>query len=226
MVPQHGDGIDTMKQEAANLTGIDYHSLYELPNQQRSFMTSSNSSSSTFKTLQFGDADKVSSSVSILKDTLQRKITEKEATDKSLNGIFCPQEPVFHRKLESSEARTATQEPSQSESSAAAPVVSSGLDACEGFREQIMDNLKDDRKRRSLDRYGSVSMAEAKERNLTPSVPSDMQAVLKRCETLEKEVRSLKFNLSFMNRKDSEQTKQLEDLQRQNKSWQMKKSTS
>ncbi|RYR24003.1 hypothetical protein Ahy_B02g057499 isoform C [Arachis hypogaea] len=143
---------------------------------------------------------------------------------------------------------TASQEPSQSESSAAAPVVSSGLDACEGFREQIMDNLKDDRKRRSLDRYGSVSsavseekvdttkkrrvniqgsiMAEAKERNLTPSVPSDMQAVLKRCETLEKEVRSLKFNLSFMNRKDSEQTKQIEDLQRQNKSWQMKKSTS
>ncbi|RYR33573.1 hypothetical protein Ahy_A10g048173 isoform B [Arachis hypogaea] len=62
-----------------------------------------------------------------------------------------------------------------------------------------MDNLKDDRKRRSLDRYGSVSsavsamflgcrMAEAKERKLTPSVPSDMQAVLKRCETLEKEV--------------------------------------
>jgi len=43
-------------------------------------------------------------------------------------------------------------------------------------------------------------MAEAKERNLTPSVPSDMQAVLKRCETLEKEVRSLKLNLSFMNR--------------------------
>ncbi|KAL4336599.1 uncharacterized protein DS421_2g36020 [Arachis hypogaea] len=203
MVPQHGDGIDTMKQEAANLTGIDYRSMYELPNQQRSFMTSSNSSSSTFKTLQFGDADKVSSSVSILKDTLQRKITEKEATDKSLNGIFCPQEPVFHRKLESSEAsecsryvqwpRTASQEPSQSESSAAAPVVSSGLDACEGFREQIMDNLKDDRKR-SLDRYGSVSsavseekvdttkkrrvnvqgsiMAEAKERNLTPSVSS------------------------------------------------------
>ncbi|XP_019445217.1 PREDICTED: centriolin-like [Lupinus angustifolius] len=59
-------------------------------------------------------------------------------------------------------------------------------------------------------------MAEAKERNLTPSIPSDMQAVLKRCENLEKEVRSLKLNLSFMNRKDSEQTKQIEDLQKQN----------
>ncbi|XLS75640.1 hypothetical protein HN51_032505 [Arachis hypogaea] len=173
---------------------------YELPNQQRSFMTPSNSSSSTFKTLQFGDADKVLSSVSILKDTLQRKRAEKEATDKSLNGIFCPQEPVFHRKLESSEASEC-----------------SNYVQWPSFREQIMDNLKDDRKRRSLDRYGSVSsavsamflgcrMAEAKERKLTPSVPSDMQAVLKR--------------------KDSEQTKQIEDLQKQNKSWQMKKSAS
>lgn len=43
-------------------------------------------------------------------------------------------------------------------------------------------------------------MAEAKERNSAPTLPSDMQAVLKRCENLEKEVRSLKLNLSFMNR--------------------------
>lgn len=106
-----------------------------------------------------------------------------------------------------------------------------------GVREQIIDNLKDDRKKRSLERYGSITsavsddkldptkkrrversrkMAEAKERNLTPTIPSDMQAVLKRCENLEKEVRSLKLNLSFMNRKDSEQTKQIEDLQKQN----------
>ncbi|QHO16829.1 uncharacterized protein DS421_10g306950 [Arachis hypogaea] len=169
---------------------------YELPNQQRSFMTPSNSSSSTFKTLQFGDADKVLSSVSILKDTLQRKRAEKEATDKSLNGIFCPQEPVFHRKLESSEASECSNyvqwpKPSQSESSAAAPVVSFGLDACEGFREQIMDNLKDDQEKSRqiwICIVSSLRMAEAKERKLTPSVPSDMQAVLKRCETLEKEV--------------------------------------
>ncbi|XP_022716793.1 replication protein A 70 kDa DNA-binding subunit E-like [Durio zibethinus] len=63
----------------------------------------------------------------------------------------------------------------------------------------------------------SGKMAEAKERNSTPAIPSDMQAVLKRCETIEKEVRSLKLNLSFMNRKDSEQTKQIEELQKQNK---------
>ncbi|XP_023540452.1 uncharacterized protein LOC111800819 isoform X2 [Cucurbita pepo subsp. pepo] len=170
-----------------------------------------------------------------------------------------------------------SQEPSQSESSAAAAVVSSGFEACDGlsnstlthsngassrkqvagnqslengssrskvsssgtadFRERIIDNLKDDRKRRSVIRYGSATsaasvdkgdptkkrrversrkMAEAKERNMTPTIPSDMQSVLKRCDNLEKEVRSLKLNLSFMNRKDSEQTKQIEDLQKQN----------
>ena len=97
--------------------------------------------------------------------------------------------------------------------------------------------MKDERKRVALTRMGSISseqavdrgdptkkrrvertrkMAEAKERSSTPVIPTDMQAVLKRCENLEKEVRSLKLNLSFMNRKDSEQTKQIEDLQKQN----------
>lgn len=106
------------------------------------------------------------------------------------------------------------------------------------YRERLLkDNLKDDRKKVSLTRMGSISseqavdkgdptkkrrvertrkMAEAKERSSTPVIPSDMQAVLKRCDNLEKEVRSLKLNLSFMNRKDSEQTKQIEDLQKQN----------
>ncbi|OAY80740.1 hypothetical protein ACMD2_09653 [Ananas comosus] len=99
------------------------------------------------------------------------------------------------------------------------------------------ESLHNDRKNGNLSRMGSIQsessaekgdptkkrrversrkMAEAKERNLTPTVPSDMQAVLKRCENLEKEVRSLKLNLSFMNRKDSEQTKQIEELQKQN----------
>ncbi|KAH1234575.1 hypothetical protein GmHk_09G026740 [Glycine max] len=132
----------------------------------------------------------------------------------------------------------ASQEPSQSESSAAAPVISSGLDACEGpsnsnqnlcesswkpvgvsrssenTQNRVREEKGDTTKKRRVER--SRKMAEAKERNLTPSVPSDMQAVLRRCETLEKEVRSLKLNLSFMNRKDSEQTKQIEDLQKQN----------
>jgi seryl-tRNA synthetase len=108
---------------------------------------------------------------------------------------------------------------------------------CTDFRERILkENLKDDRKKGSLTRMGSISseqadkgdptkkrrversrkMAEAKERSSTPVIPSDIQVVLKRCETLEKEVRSLKLNLSFMNRKDSEQTKQIEELQKQN----------
>ncbi|KAL5063501.1 hypothetical protein RYX36_025238 [Vicia faba] len=120
---------------------------------------------------------------------------------------------------------------SPSESSVAAPIISTG------FKEHMKDNLRDDRKKRSLERYGSVTsaisedkenatkkrrversqkMAEAKERNLIPSVPPEMQVVLKRCEDLEKEIRSLKLNLSFMNRKDSEQTKQIEDLEKQN----------
>ncbi|KAJ6327035.1 hypothetical protein OIU78_014007 [Salix suchowensis] len=153
---------------------------------------------------------------------------------------------------------TVSREPSQSESSAATPVVSSAFDACDGpsnssqtlsicetsrkhvgndFRDRIIDNLKDDRKRGGLVRYGSIKsagsvdkgdptkkrrversrkMAEAKERNMTPATPSDMQSVLKRCENLEKEVRSLKLNLSFMNRKDSEQTKEIEELQKLN----------
>ncbi|KAG5249107.1 protein CYCLOPS [Salix suchowensis] len=164
---------------------------------------------------------------------------------------------------------TVSWEPSQSESSAATPVVSSAFDACDGpsnssqtlsicetsrkhvgngrgsengsrakdVQDRIIDNLKDDRKRGGLVRYGSIKsagsvdkgdptkkrrversrkMAEAKERNMTPATPSDMQSVLKRCENLEKEVRSLKLNLSFMNRKDSEQTKEIEELQKLN----------
>ncbi|XP_028755949.1 protein CYCLOPS-like [Neltuma alba] len=315
LVPR--DGVaETLKQEGSNVNGFGYLSPCELPNQKATFMSPSNSSSSTFNTPRMGDADKVSTCVSMLKGTLERKRLsnhiEKEAAEDSSNGIFGAQsdfaKTVFMEGQENwiyqmqinfqgasnGEVKdrgvpqtlegsmnldmdsfanqtnaicvgTASREPSQSESSAAAPVVSSGLDAIEGpsissqtpcentwkqvgvsknsenrvkgFREQIMDNLKDDRKRRSLERYGSVTsavsedkgdatkkrrversrkMAEAKERNSTPPVPSDMQAVLKRCENLEKEVRSLKLNLSFMNRKDSEQTKQIEELQKQN----------
>ncbi|CAL9063964.1 unnamed protein product [Musa banksii] len=107
----------------------------------------------------------------------------------------------------------------------------------ENREKMLQSNFKDDRKKGNPVLMGSVSsgvledkgdstkkrrversrkMAEAKERNLAPMLPSDMQSVLKRCETLEKEVRSLKLNLSFMNRKDSEQTKQIEELQKEN----------
>ncbi|KAL2544352.1 uncharacterized protein Fot_13585 [Forsythia ovata] len=134
---------------------------------------------------------------------------------------------------------TISREPSQSESSAAAPVVSNGFDVCDdpciaaqapSLSESSMKQWTNKRspedcskvkvdkgdptKKRRVER--SRKMAEAKERSSTPAIPSDMQSILKRCENLEKEVRSLKLNLSFMNRKDSEQTKQIEELQKQN----------
>ncbi|XP_017635358.1 protein CYCLOPS-like [Gossypium arboreum] len=309
----YGNGVNKMKEELPDPDGFNDTTMSEIPNQLGTFMSPSNSSSSTFNALQTGNVDKVSSVVSMLKGTLERKKLgnqiEKEAVkDSSIvpNGTFnqgqgnhfheipggfadlplgqvtnpgvvqAVQGPMdldleaFVNPINTIQLSAVSREASQSESSAAAPVISSGLDACDGpsnssqtlsicestkkqagnnwnsengskskeFRERIIDNLKDDRKQRGgLVRYGSVTsadsvdrtdptkkrrversrkMAEAKERNLTPPIPSDMQAVLKRCETLEKEVRSLKLNLSFMNRKDSEQTKQIEELQKQN----------
>ncbi|KAH1074847.1 hypothetical protein J1N35_027175 [Gossypium stocksii] len=309
----YGNGVNKMKEELPDPNGFNDITMSEIPNQLGTFMSPSNSSSSTFNALQTGNVDKVSSVVSMLKGTLERKKLgdqiEKEAVEDSSilpNGTFnqgqgnhfheipggfadlplgqvtnpgvvqAVQGPMdldldaFVNPINTIQLSAVSREASQSESSAAAPVISSGLDACDGpsnssqtlsicestkkqagnnwnsengskskeFRERIIDNLKDDRKQRGgLVRYGSVTsansvdrtdptkkrrversrkMAEAKERNSTPPIPSDMQAVLKRCETLEKEVRSLKLNLSFMNRKDSEQTKQIEELQKQN----------
>ncbi|XWS62263.1 hypothetical protein CRYUN_Cryun07bG0195200 [Craigia yunnanensis] len=299
----YGNGVNKLKEELSDPNGFNDIPMCEIPNQFGTFMSPSNSSSSTFNAPQTGNVDKVSSVVSMLKGTLERKKLgnqiEKEAVEDSSimpNGAFNQgQGNHFHEipgvslgqvtntgvvqvvqgsmdldfegfvnATNTIQMNTVSREASQSESSAAAPVVSSGFDARDGpsnssqtlsicesskkqvengskskedFRERIIDNLKNDRKKRGLVRYGSVTsagsvdradptkkrrversrkMAEAKERNSTPVIPSDMQAVLKRCETLEKEVRSLKLNLSFMNRKDSEQTKQIEELQKQN----------
>ncbi|KAL9447761.1 hypothetical protein AB3S75_015270 [Citrus x aurantiifolia] len=307
-------GANKLKEEFENPNGFTELPMNEIPDQMRTFMSPSNSSSSPFNTPQTGNIDNVSSVVSMLKGTLERKKLsnqiEKETFEEFSNGLYRAQEfsighgnhihemqgtlqelsagqvkdpgvlqmiqgsfdldlEGFVNPTNTNQLSTFSREPSQSESSAAAPVVSSGFDTCDGpsnssqtvsicessrrrvgngkssengsrakdFRERIIDNLKDDRKREGLVRYGSVTsagsaekgdptkkrrversrkMAEAKERNLTPPIPSDMQSVLKRCENLEKEVRSLKLNLSFMNRKDSEQTKQIEELQKQN----------
>ncbi|ONI05703.1 hypothetical protein PRUPE_5G020000 [Prunus persica] len=319
-----GNCPNVIKQEFAFSNAFNDPSVCEVTNQLGTFISPSNSSSSTFNTPQMSDMDKVSSVVSMLKGTLERKklsnqIEKEGVEDDSSNGLFSAQEIIVntgfdqgqgdrihelagtfqevstiqvndHRITQNVEGSLDlemegfvnlrnpnplsrnSQEPSQSESSAAAPVVSSGFDACDGpsnssqtlsicessmkragnrssengskskdFRERIIGNLKDDQKRgERLDRYGSVTsavlgcavdkedatkkrrversrkMAEAKERNSTPVIPSDIQSVLKRCENLEKEVRSLKLNLSFMNRKDSEQTKQIEELQKEN----------
>ncbi|KAI8530723.1 hypothetical protein RHMOL_Rhmol11G0081700 [Rhododendron molle] len=225
----------------------------------------------------------------------------------SINGSLVMEFEGFVTPTNPMQMSMLSRETSQSESSAATPVVSIGFEASDGpsnsgqtmsessrkrlgngkssengsiakdIRERMYDNIKDDRKQKgSLVRYGSMNsvgsvvsvfpfpmlivtllalnifrycsiyqvssflltkrsiavdkgdptkkrrversrkMAEAKERNLTPQIPSDMQSILKRCDNLEKEVRSLKLNLSFMNRKDSEQTKQIEELQKQN----------
>ncbi|OEL16474.1 hypothetical protein BAE44_0022507 [Dichanthelium oligosanthes] len=104
------------------------------------------------------------------------------------------------------------------------PTMGQAMSVCESTRKNAANGTADCRskgKESGINSNGihfirTSRMAEAKERSSTPVIPSDMQAVLKRCETLEKEVRSLKLNLSFMNRKDSEQTKQIEELQKQN----------
>ncbi|KAI5594731.1 hypothetical protein BDE02_03G091500 [Populus trichocarpa] len=314
-----GHGVNNLNQEFGNPNGFSDPPVHDTANQLGTFMSPTNSSSSTFNTPQMSSIDKVSSVVNMLKGTLERKKLgnqiEKEIVEDSSNAFYHVQvinstfdqqkgngiheippgsfqeispgqvkDPEFLKTVQGPmdldfegfvntinpvQLSTVSREPSQSGSSAATPVVSSAFDACDGpsnssqtlsicetsrkqigngrssengsrakdFRDRIIDNLKDDRKRGGLVRYGSVTsagsvdkgdptkkrrversrkMAEAKERNMTPAIPSDMQSVLKRCENLEKEVRSLKLNLSFMNRKDSEQTKQIEELQKQN----------
>ncbi|XP_058736990.1 protein CYCLOPS-like [Vicia villosa] len=304
MLATQNGANSTQQQEISNLNGFDHL------NQNGTFASLSNSSSSRFHTHQLNDnTDKVSSYVNMLKNSLEFKRhgdhIEKQEVEDNSNGIFSlQQDPFLQTSFGERNENWSHQNPiyaqenstiqvkdheamqlqtleasinlidldglvnqtnpiylssaSPSESSAAAPIVSTGLDGrddpcissqtlCESswnkvggstsFTEHMKNNLKDDRKKRSLERYGSVTsaisegkenatkkrrversrkMAEAKEKNLIPSIPPDMQVVLKRCEDLEKEIRSLKLNLSFMNRKDSEQTKLIEDLQKQN----------
>ncbi|KAG9452874.1 hypothetical protein H6P81_005778 [Aristolochia fimbriata] len=310
----YGGTLSTMDGSSDALIG-------DVTGQQGTLLLPSNSSLSPFSTPTMPTQDAVSSVVSMLKGTLERKKlsnhVDKEFVGASSFAYYGSQEGIAtmtsdHELINQMPSSLATiqgaslmqlkdfgnlqtveecveidienfvapvnpvqltsvsQEPSQSESSAAAPVLSTGIDVCDGptssgqtlsvcensrkqigngnanhgskakeFRERIFEsNEKDERKQRgSLIRMGSLTaggtvdkgdptkkrrversrkMAEAKERIMTPAISSDMQAVLKRCENLEKEVRSLKLNLSFMNRKDSEQTKQIEELQKQN----------
>ncbi|XP_019226615.1 PREDICTED: uncharacterized protein LOC109208061 isoform X2 [Nicotiana attenuata] len=298
--------------EVSDLT---YMSMCEITNQPNTFISPSNSSSSTFETQQVDGADNISSVVSMLKVTLERKKltnyhTAREGIEENMLGCYGNQDieenmlgcygnqdnsgmnqhPGNHISENHQDASivqvrdtgilqtvqgsldvvlegimapsnpiqmcVVSQEPSQSESSVAAPIISTSFDACDGLsnasqalnvyegsrnqvgyarssdngstardlRERIYDNVKDNQKtpqKEGLVRNGSLTsvqsaengdptkkrrversrkMAEAKERNLTPAIPSDMQSLLKRCENLEKEVRSLKLNLAFMNR--------------------------
>ncbi|KAI3983833.1 hypothetical protein MKX01_011541 [Papaver californicum] len=318
--PEHG--FSRMRPEYA--TASSFSDVHEIPSQPRTFMSPSNSTTSPFSNAPMLPVDAVSSVVSMLKGTLERKkliinqmeietikssqfrchhshevnrhpsfdqgqmvhhILQPQPTCEGVSGVQVEEGPDKLQTFEGTididvdggfpppipiQMGYVCQEPSQSESSAAAPGIT-GFEVCDGstsgqtpsgcqslmkqvangslengsrdkeFRERIHEkNYIDDRKTQhkgSLVRMGSVTsggtvdkadptkkrrversrkMAEAKERNQSPVTPSIMQSILKRCEILEKEVRSLKLNLSFMNRKDSEQTKQIEDLQKQN----------
>ncbi|KAK4487380.1 hypothetical protein RD792_005992, partial [Penstemon davidsonii] len=303
------NGVNNFKQEPPHSNGFNNISVYENPDQFKAFLSPSNSCSSTFNNPQMGSVDQISSVVSMLKGTLERKKqsnqVEEEGIDDTSFGYYSAQEGMCNGSLYQDQIvnvfenqgtyenvstigveengvlqaieeslmgpmNQTQQEPSQSESSTAPIVVLNGFDMCDDpcisaqapsfcessmnqmrnglspedgsrskeFKERTYDYSKDDQKRKGgLIRYGSITsagsvekgdptkkrrversrkMAEAKEKSSTPAIPSDMQSILKRCENLEKEVRSLKLNLAFMNRKDSEQTKQIEELEKQN----------
>lgn len=171
----YGNGVNKMKEELPDPNGFNDITMSEIPNQLGTFMSPSNSSSSTFNALQTGNVDKVSSVVSMLKGTLERKKLgnqiEKEAVKDSFivpNGTFnqgqgnhfheipggfadlplgqvtnpgvvqAVQGPMdldleaFVNPINTIQLSAVSREASQSESSAAAPVISSGLDACDG----------------------------------------------------------------------------------------------
>uniref|UniRef100_A0A0E0A476 Uncharacterized protein n=1 Tax=Oryza glumipatula TaxID=40148 RepID=A0A0E0A476_9ORYZ len=314
MPPITTETIETankLRQDLTNTSTVNSAPMSNTPIQTPTFVSPSSSSTSPLDNPHMVAQDTITSVVSMLKDTLERKKLSSHANGDTSSGIsfgfydsqhfqqnilggtdIFPlvttsqiQDSVMLPKVERPTEQgsgnfvapanqvwlgAASREPSQSGSSTAIPAHSTGFEVCDDlppigqamtvcestrtnaangngtsdcrskgkeFRERILkENLKDDRKKGSLTRMGSISseqadkgdptkkrrversrkMAEAKERSSTPVIPSDIQVVLKRCETLEKEVRSLKLNLSFMNRKDSEQTKQIEELQKQN----------
>lgn len=177
------NGVNAMKQEFAYSNIFSDPSMCEMPDQLETFMSPSNSSSSTFNTQLTSDMDKVSSVVSMLKGTLDRKklsnqIEKEGLEDDNSNGLFPIQEVIVNTTFNQAQrnqihekpltfyevsplqikdhgviqtvdgsmdlelegfvnpnpiqSSRVSQEPSQSESSAAAPVVSSGIDACDG----------------------------------------------------------------------------------------------
>ncbi|XP_024038634.1 uncharacterized protein LOC18040437 isoform X3 [Citrus clementina] len=170
-------GANKLKEEFENPNGFTELPMSEIPDQMRTFMSPSNSSSSTFNTPQTGNIDNVSSVVSMLKGTLERKKLsnqiEKETFEEFSNGLYRAQEfsnghgnhihemqgtlqelsagqvkdpgvlqmiqgsfdldlEGFVNPTNTNQLSTFSREPSQSESSAAAPVVSSGFDTCDG----------------------------------------------------------------------------------------------
>lgn len=183
-VTNSGSGHDVkMKQEPNSNSSFGDFSMNEIPEQLGTFVSPSNSSSSSMNAQPVNNLDRVSSVVSMLKGTLERKKLanhiERETFEDCSQGSFQAQEiladtsfhrgqgdPIHEMSLMFHEAsqgqaedpaglpnversmnldfeqlinaanpinvRAVSQEPSQSESSAAAPIVSSGFDACDG----------------------------------------------------------------------------------------------
>lgn len=172
-----GNGVNNFKQEYTDPNEFNNAGMNQIPDQQNTFMSPSNSSSSTFNVPQAGNADNISSVVSMLKGTLERKklqnpvdrgaledsslgyygsedvlgntglnqvqanhIYEMQGSFQNIStGVLQPPEGCYDIGLESIVLptnpllmSTVSREPSQSESSAAAPVVSTGFDVCDG----------------------------------------------------------------------------------------------
>lgn len=173
-----GSEVNSLKQEFANPNSYGDVPVPDIANQMDTFISPSNSSSSTLNAPETGNFDKVSSVVNMLKGTLERRKLAnqmgREAVDDSSNGFYCAQEGIvncifeqgrgnnnieFRRNFQQDHVKdsfqnvqrdidldleelmnpinsiqyaTISREQSQSESSAAAPVVSSGLEACDG----------------------------------------------------------------------------------------------
>lgn len=176
-----GRAINRAKQEFSTAGGFCDASMTEMSNQLQTFMAPSDSAASPFSTTQMATVDSVSSVVSMLKGTLERKKLrnhiDKEALGGSSFSLFNGQGTLANMNCEAVnqilepsgsfqmvpplkikdsgnlqtvdesleididclvapinpvQRTTISQEPSQSESSAAAPAPSTGLEVCDG----------------------------------------------------------------------------------------------
>lgn len=194
-----GNGVNNFKQEYTDPNEFNNVGMSQIPNQQNTFMSPSNSSSSTFNAPQAGNADNISSVVSMLKGTLERKKlqnpVDREAIEDCSFGYYGSEDVLANTGLNQVQSNhiyeiqgsfqnisnvqvteagvlqtlegsygiglesiitptnpllmsTVSREPSQSESSAAAPVVSTGFDVCDGpsISSQVPSVCKSSRK--------------------------------------------------------------------------------
>lgn len=132
-----------VKQEFSNVSNFCDTPMAEMSNQMHSFMSPSNSSTS-FNAAPMATADTVSSVVNMLKGTLERKKLnnkgEKELMEGCSYNFFSSQEALPNitstqgpgNQGNQAHMGSASQEPSNSESSTAAPALSTGFEVCDG----------------------------------------------------------------------------------------------